>query len=104
MNGFRLIAALVVVTGIAMGATPQQLQFLPNGHVRLNGGPELDMPHFRYELRRLSGRRAHPEFELHIGKKSKYAAVAVVLADLQRAGFRIAFAVGYESAVAYKSN
>ena len=97
MRWVRLLAALVVVTGTAMAAPPQQLQILADGHVRLNGGAELDMPHFRVELKRLSAHHAPHELELHVGKQAKYAAVAAVLAEMQKAGFRIAGAIGFSN-------
>ena len=87
--GFRSLAALVLAMGIAIGAPRQELQILPNGHVRLNGGSELDLPHFREELKHLSDRHVRREIDVHVDAKARYDTVAAVLAALQRADFKI---------------
>jgi len=86
---WRIVAALLIALVQAADARPHvwHLHILPNGHVRFDNGPELDLSHLRLEIRKMSNERPHPSVSLLPDRRAKFETVAAVLAEFQRAGY-----------------
>jgi biopolymer transport protein ExbD len=86
---WRIVVALLIVSVRMTDAHPyvRHLQILPNGHVRFDNGPELDLIHLRLEIRKMSNERPQPNVSLLPDRRTNYANVAAVLVEFQRAGY-----------------
>ena len=78
---------LALTAGIADAHTlSRNLYFLPNGYVRFDNGPPLDMRKLRLELKRMERISPRPQIHLQPSKLDRYDLVARVLAEFQRSG------------------
>jgi biopolymer transport protein ExbD len=66
---------------------PIQLYILQNGHVRFDGGPELDQSQLVTKLHELKQKNPRPEIRIIPDRGAKYYSVAVVLAAFQKADY-----------------
>lgn len=83
MHRRRLLAilALTMVSHAGAKLVPRrvQLSFLPNGHVRLDGGPELDMVQLRAAIQTMKTEAPPPDIAFTPDASTKYDDVARIL-------------------------
>jgi biopolymer transport protein ExbD len=74
------------------------LALLPNGHVRFDNGPAMDLHHLRLEILRMSRERPRPAVRLRLDRHINFAFLVTVLKEFQQAGYdRIGFTAARNS-------
>lgn len=91
---FLALAALIAVTGTALGQGTKTIEILPNGNVRFDDGPEINRDQLKGELKRIAALKPRPELSMKLPKQANFEAIAHVMNDMMDAGFRVGFVVG----------